>query len=185
MDMPEHGAGAAVRSVRPYVAPAVRLVRADGKEVSLPEEMDDGRPVVLDFVFTTCSDVCPLMSSVLEQFQRKLGPDAGRVHLMSISVDPEQDTPARLRAYARRFHAGPGWQHYTGTLAASLAAQEAFGVYRGGKMSHAPVMLLRAAPGKPWLRIDGLVTPDELVREYRGLLAGTTVGAASAGPAAP
>jgi protein SCO1/2 len=90
---------------------------------------------------------------------------------MSITIDPEQDTPARLAEYAHKFHAGPGWQYYTGTLAASIAAQRAFDVYRGEKMSHTPVTLMRAAPGKPWLRIEGFVTPDELVDDYRDLLA--------------
>jgi protein SCO1/2 len=88
---------------------------------------------------------------------------------MSISVDPEQDTPARLRAYARKFGAGPGWQHYTGTVAASLAAQRAFGAYRGDKMSHSPLTLLRAANSMTWRRIDGFVTPDQLLAEYRQL----------------
>jgi protein SCO1/2 len=154
-----------------YDAPAVTLVRADGKSVSLPHELDDGRPVLLNFIFTTCSSICPLTSRTLEEFQHKLGSEAARVHLMSISIDPEQDTPARLSEYARKFHAGPEWQYYTGTVAASLAAQRAFDVYRGEKMSHTPVTLMRAAPGKPWLRIEGFVTPDELVDDYRNLLA--------------
>jgi protein SCO1/2 len=154
-----------------YETPALTLVRADGQRVSLPRELDDGRPVLLNFIFTTCSSVCPLASRTLEEFQRKLGPEeAARVHLMSISIDPEQDTPARLAQYARQFHAGPGWQYYTGTLAASIAAQRAFDVYRGEKMSHTPVTLLRAAPGRAWLRIEGFVTPDELVNDYRKLL---------------
>jgi protein SCO1/2 len=110
------------------------------------------------------------MSQVFAQFEQKLGPERARVHLMSISIDPEEDTLARLREYARKFHAGPEWQHYTGTIEASLAAQRAFAVYRGDKMSHAPVTLLRTAPGMPWSRIDGLVTPDELLTEYRRLL---------------
>jgi protein SCO1 len=157
----------AATSLREYAVPAVRLVRADGKRVSLPEEMDDGRPVLLNFIFTTCTDICPLMSSVFEQFQHRLGADADKVHLMSISIDPEQDTPARLAAYARKFHAGPAWHLYTGTREASLTAQRAFDVYRGDKMSHAAVTLIRAAPGRPWLRIDGFVTPRDLVRDYR------------------
>jgi protein SCO1/2 len=157
--------------MREYAIPAVRLVRDDGKVVSLPDEMDDGRPVVLNFIFTTCSSICPLMSSVLAQFERRLGADADKVHFMSLSIDPEHDTPARLREYADKFHAGLQWQHYTGTVAASVAAQRAFDVYRGGKMSHNAVTLMRAAPGKPWLRIEGLVTPDHLVRHYRELLA--------------
>ena len=152
-----------------YTLPAILLVRDDDKTVSLPEEVNDGRPVVLNFVFTTCSSICPVMSQVFAQFQQKLGAASEQVHLMSISVDPEEDTPARLREYARKFHAGPGWQHYTGTLEASLAAQRAFNVWRGDKMSHSPVTLLRRAPDQPWVRIDGFVTPDELLQTYRGL----------------
>jgi protein SCO1/2 len=154
-----------------YVVPDVQLLRQDGETVSLPQEINDGRPVVLNFIFTTCGSICPLMSQVFGQFQRKLGPESAQVHLMSISTDPEEDTPARLRSYARQFGAGPGWQHYTGALEASQAAQRAFDVYRGDKMSHTPVTLLRAAPGEPWLRIDGFVTPDELLHHYRELLA--------------
>src|SRR6266404_9418502 len=159
------------RSTVTYETPAVDLLREDGKRVSLPRELDDGRPVLLNFIFTTCSSICPLTSRTLEEFQHKLGAEAAKVHMMSISIDPEEDTPARLRAYARKFHAGPEWQYYTGTVAASLATQKAFDVYRGEKMSHTPVTLMRAAPGEPWLRIEGFVTPDELVDDYRKLLA--------------
>lgn len=154
-----------------YEVPWVTLVRNDGKSVFLPQEMNDGRPVVLNFIFTSCSSICPLMSQIFAQFERKLGNDAGHVHLMSISTDPEQDTPAELTEYARQFGAGPEWQHYTGTVEASLVTQRAFDVYRGDKMSHTPITLLRAAPGMPWRRIDGFVTPDELLEEYRQLLA--------------
>ena len=133
-------------------------------------ELDDGRPVLLNFIFTTCSSICPLTSRTLEEFQSKLGSEAVKVHLMSISIDPEQDTPARLTEYAQKFHAGPAWQYYTGTVAASVTAQKAFDVYRGEKMSHTPVTLMRAAPGRPWLRIEGFVTPDQLVADYHNLL---------------
>jgi protein SCO1 len=135
-----------------YTVPAVQLVRDDGKVVSLPDEMDDGRPVVLNFIFTTCSSICPLTSQVFAQFQQRLGADSDHVHLMSISVDPEEDTPARLREYAHKFHARP-----------------AFNVWRGDKMSHTPVTFVRFAPGNPWLRIDGFVTADELLQRYQQL----------------
>jgi protein SCO1/2 len=163
-------AGALSRTTATYRTPDINLIRQDGRRVLLPRELDDGRPVLLNFIFTTCSSSCPLASRTLEEFQRKLGPEAARVHLVSISIDPEQDTPARLAAYARRFHAGPGWQYYTGTVAASIAAQRAFDVYRGEKMSHTPVTLIRAAPGKPWLRLEGFATPDELVDDFHKLL---------------
>jgi protein SCO1/2 len=103
--------------------------------------------------------------------QSQLGRDRDRVHLVSISIDPEEDTPARLRAYAKKFGAGPEWQHYTGTMAASIATQRAFDVYRGDKMNHNPVTLFRPAPGKPWLRMDGFVTPDDLLSAYHDSIA--------------
>ena len=154
-----------IRSVRDYRLPAVSLVREDGKPVVLAEELNDSRPVVLTFIYTTCTTVCPLTSQTLAEVQRRLGTSRGSVHLVSISIDPEQDTPAKLREYAQRFGAGPQWQHYTGTLAASQAVQRAFDVYRGNKMDHAPVVLVRPAPGASWVRIDGFATANQLLAE--------------------
>ena len=156
-----------LRSVADYAVPDVKLVRDDGKTVLLDKELNDGRAVVLNFIYTTCTTVCPMTSQTIAQLQSKLGPALDRVHLMSISIDPEQDTPARLREYAKSFGAGPQWQHYTGTLAASIAAQRAFNVYRGDKMSHEPATLVRTAPGAPWVRIDGFATADLLLAELR------------------
>jgi protein SCO1/2 len=150
-----------------YSIPAVDLVRDDGKTVSLPAELDDGRPVVLNFIYTSCSTICPLSSQVFAQFQRALGAKHESVHLVSISTDPEQDSPARLRAYAQQFHRERGWDHYTGTMATSIAVQRAFGAYHGDKMSHAPLTLMRAAPGKPWVRLDGFATGWDLLAERK------------------
>jgi protein SCO1 len=169
MDM--NAANPVARSVEQYTIPGVQLMRADGRVVSFPKELDDGRPVVMDFIFTTCTTICPLSSAVLSQFQTRLGADSDKVHLVSVSIDPEQDTPERLRRYAKTFHAGNAWQYYTGTTQASEAVQRAFNVYRGNKMNHAPVTLMRAAPGSAWVRLDGLAMADDLYREYQQLLA--------------
>jgi protein SCO1/2 len=155
-----------------YKLPPVTLLRDDGKSVSLHDELDDGKPVILNFVFTTCSSICPLMSQSFAQLQDKLGLDRNKVHMVSISIDPEQDRPARLVEYAKKFHAGPQWRHYTGTTQASVAVQRAFDAYRGDKMNHTPLTFMRGAPGKRWERIDGFATPDELAGEVRALLAG-------------
>jgi protein SCO1/2 len=154
-----------------YNLPDVMLVRDDNRTVSFKDEINYGRPVVLTFIYTTCTSICPVISQTLSQLQSKLGADRDKVHLVSISIDPENDTPERLRAYAAKFGAGPEWQHYTGTLAASVAAQKAFNVFREDKMDHNPVVLLRAAPGKDWLRIDGFATADELLDSFHMLVA--------------
>jgi len=165
-------AGSAVlRTTVKYPVPHVSLVRADGASVFLDQELNDGRPVVVNFIFTTCATICPLTSKVFSMLQAKLGEDRSKVHLVSISIDPEQDTPARLRDYAARFAAGPGWQHYTGTLQASIEAQKSFGVYQGDKASHQPVTLVRAAGSDHWVRLDGFATADDMLGELRSQVA--------------
>lgn len=159
------------RRIVAYKLPKVMLVREDGKHVSLPEELNDGRPVVLTFIFTSCREICPIISATFAQLQGELGQKRDHVHLVSISIDPEHDTPARLAAYAKKFGAGPEWHHYTGTFAASEKVQRAFDVYHGDKMSHTPVTFLRRAPGERWVRIDGFTTADELMHELRSMLA--------------
>lgn len=150
--------------------PEVSLIRDDGKQVDRLAELDDGRPVVLNFIYTTCTAICPMLSHTFAQFQAQLGSEADKVRMVSVSIDPEHDTPARLAVYARKFQAGPQWSHYTGTVDASVRVQKAFGAYYGDKMNHRPAVYMRAAPGKPWIRLDGFASGDDLVREYRALL---------------
>ena len=157
------------RSVVNYAIPRVQMVRDDGAGVSLDAELNDGRPVVMNFIYTTCTTICPLSSQEFSLLQRRLGAERDTVHLVSISIDPEQDTPTRLVEYARHFQAGKEWQHYTGTVSASIEAQRAFNVYRGDKMSHTPVTLLRAAPGQSWVRLDGFATAEDLYAELQKL----------------
>jgi protein SCO1/2 len=154
-----------------YKAPDVTLVRDDGKKVQFLKELDDGRPVLMNFIYTTCPGICPIMSQTFSQLQDRLGADKAKVHMVSISIDPEEDTPPRLREYAKKFGAGPQWQHYTGTVAASVAVQKAFNAYRGDKMNHDPLTLMRAAPGKPWIRVDGFASAADLLVQYRAMVA--------------
>jgi protein SCO1/2 len=160
------------RSVSSYAVPAIPLVREDGAKVVLSEELSgERRPVVLNFIYTTCTSICPLSSQTFAQLQSLLGSARDRVRLVSLSIDPEQDTPARLAEYGRKYGAGPEWHYYTGTTQASLAAQRAFAVYKGDKMSHTPVTLVRTAPGAQWVRFDGFATAADLMNELRATIA--------------
>jgi protein SCO1/2 len=159
-------------TIRDYALPQLMLLQADGTQVRFPADIDDGRPVLLNFIYTSCTAICPLLTHTFAAFQARLGPEMGRVRLVSVSIDPEQDTPGRLAEYAARYNTGPHWTFYTGTVEASSALQTAFDANYGDKMNHHPVVFLRRAPGQHWLRLEGFVTPDDLVREYRRLLAG-------------
>ncbi len=159
------------RLVAPYRTPDVKLVDANGKEVSLHDALDGAGPVMLNFIFTTCTTICPVMSATFSQVQARLGPNPGKVRMVSISIDPEHDTPSRLNEYAKRFEAGPQWSMLTGSIENSIAVQRAFDIYRGDKMNHEPVTFMRKGPDQPWVRINGFIAADDLLREYDKLAA--------------
>lgn len=159
------------RSSVDYKLPNVKLVRHDGRHVDFLNDIDDGKPVFVNFIYTSCTAICPVMTQIFSSFEKKLGEQRSGVRLASISIDPEQDTPRQLTEYAKQYDVGSNWTFYTGTVEASIEIQKGFAAYRGDKMNHTPLTLIRMAPGKPWLRIDGFATPDDLMREYQKLLA--------------
>lgn len=98
--------------------PNLPVVTQDGKTLRFYDDLIKGKIVVISFIFTSCKDLCPITTSRLAQVEEKLGESVGRdVFIYSISVDPENDTPQRLKQYAEAFHTGPGWLFLTGTLA--------------------------------------------------------------------
>lgn len=75
-----------------------------------------GKVWIAGFAFTTCTSVCPMLTSQMANLQRRLAPHGDRVHLVTVTVDPETDTPAALRAYAERHHADLArWSFLTGS----------------------------------------------------------------------
>lgn len=158
------------RSEHAYALPDVSLVGMDGKPTNLLAELDPGKPVMVNFIFTTCTTICPVMTGVFAQVQSKLGPEAEDVRMISVSIDPEYDTPDRLVEYAGRFKAGPQWHFLTGDLEDIVTVQRAFDVYRGNKMNHEPTTLLRRSAGEPWVRLDGIASAAEVANEYHRLV---------------
>jgi protein SCO1/2 len=151
--------------------PELQLIRQDGKVVKFPDELSDGRVVVLSYIYTSCTAICPMTSQTIYKLQGKLAADLDKVHLVSISIDPEQDTPEILSKYAQKFHASKYWDHYTGTAEASIKVQKAMNAYLGDKMNHVPVTFIWSGKGNTWIRIDGFATADDLLLEVQKLLA--------------
>jgi protein SCO1/2 len=155
------------RSEHAYKMPTLKVTRADGKRMTLTEALDDGRPVVLNFIYTSCNAICPVSSQVFVEFRERIGGTRDKINMVSISIDPEQDTPRKLTEYATRFGSAGSWAHYTSSTTDAVEIQRAFGVWRGDKMNHQPVTFIRSAPGKAWVRLDGFVGPTALADEYR------------------
>lgn len=104
----------------------------------------------------------PVLAATFRSVQDTL---ADRARLVSITIDPEHDTPEVLSAYASRFGAAPHWRFYTGRLPDVAAVQRAFGVYQFNKMRHEPAVFIRA--DSVWIKLEGFLSSDELLAEYR------------------
>lgn len=154
-----------LRSSSAITLPPVRLRRHDGATVTLPAAVSDEQPVLLNFLFTSCTTICPPMAQIFAATQEQLGARRTQLQMLSISIDPLVDHPARLREYAARFDAGPQWRFHTGSPEAIDAVQRAFNVWRPDKMGHTPVTFVRARGAKLWVRLDGFATPTQLIRE--------------------
>ena len=158
------------RTLVMYTVPDVSLVNQDGQKVSLPELLNSEQPVMLNFIFTSCTAICPAMSATFASVQKKLGSNSEKLRMVSISIDPEYDTPDALNAYAKRFKAGPQWEFLTGSLDDSVSVQKAFDADRGDKMNHSPMTLMRATRSSKWVRYEGFATANELAKEARNML---------------
>lgn len=157
------------RSVEKYVVPDVTLVNQDGKKVRLAELLAANQPVMLDFIYGTCTTICPVLSAGYSNLQRKLGPEAQQVRLVSVTIDPEYDTPEVMTEYLRRYNRQPGWDFLTGSRADIDRVMRAFNAYVPNKMAHYPLTLLRGAGEERWVRIYGLVGTADLMAEYEQL----------------
>ncbi|WP_130905106.1 MULTISPECIES: SCO family protein [unclassified Pseudomonas] len=113
--------------------PNTLLTNQDGRQVRFFDDLIKGKVVVINFIFTSCSDSCPLETARLRQVQKLLGDRVGKdVFFYSISIDPLSDTPAVLKAYAQRFQVGPGWQFLTGEFADVTELRQKLGLFIEG-----------------------------------------------------
>ncbi len=111
----------------PLPAPDFALIDQDGNPVQLSSLR--GKVVLLDFIYTSCPGPCLFLSRKFSQFKKTLGERVGKeVVLLSVTVDPQHDTPAVLKEYARRYQADTaGWKFLTGTTQAIVSVAYQYG----------------------------------------------------------
>lgn len=153
-----------------YEVPDIVLTDMNGLKVRLRDAIHDEQPIVLEFMFTTCSGICPIFGGLLAAAQEPLNAISPIPGIWSISIDPEADTPERLLLYAMSYQAGDNWRFFTGDPAGIVALQQAFGAYHPNKMEHEPLLFIHTGPGTRWTRIEGLVGVAQLVRIYRSVI---------------
>jgi protein SCO1/2 len=167
-----HARNAAALSVSTqtrYALPHARLVDARGRAVRLPGPLDADAPQIVNFIYTTCSTICSTQTATLAELQRRLDARGARARFVSFTIDPDNDTPQRLAAFARQFSIEHDWDFYSGDFDELLRVQQAFDVYRGSKVNHPPVVLMRRSRAAPWVRVEGFATATDLLAVFQRL----------------
>jgi protein SCO1 len=146
-----------------YQVPDVVLTNQDGVKVRLRSLLQTNKAVLLDFIYSTCTTTCPVLSAAYASLQNRIAPDTGKVQLVSITIDPERDSPQVMKQYLKRYHARPGWEFLTGSpeeIAKVLVA------FRTNEMNDNYFTLVRSPAGEKWTRIVGQLSAAEIQAAY-------------------
>ena len=150
--------------------PNIPLTTQEGQRVCFYDDLVKGRIVTINFMYTACTGICPRETANLVQVQRLLGDRVGRdIRMLSISLEPDQDTPAALRAYAARHKVKPGWTFLTGKKEDIERLRRKLGVYDPDpvvdqdKTQHAGLLVMGNEPTGRWLVQPALLAPADLV----------------------
>ena len=150
----------------------ISLLNQDGMPVRLEQDLVSDRLVVMGFIYTSCTTVCPVVSSIMAKVQKQLGGRVGdEVQLVSISVDPQRDDSKRLQDYAKTFQAGPGWSWLTGSPYAVNETLKGLGSFSANLSEHPPLILVGDGRSGKWTRFYGFTDPALLVSEIDRLSA--------------
>lgn len=158
------GPSVATRSPAERYFSDVELINQDGQKLRFYSDVLKNKIVAINTFFTTCTNICPPMNRNFEKMQDALGDRLGKdVFLVSISVDPETDTPTRLKEYGRRFHARPGWLFLTGKKENVDWALYKLGQYVETKNDHTSIFIIGNEPKGLWKKAFGLAKAEELI----------------------
>lgn len=165
-----HQAGKEKPNQEHITLPDTELITQNGEHKRLRSDIVAGRIVVIDFVYTTCTTVCPVLSAILRQVQQRLeDPADGEVLLVSISVDPVRDTPARLKAYADKLQVGDGWVWLTGDKQTVDGVLEQLGAYSPDFINHPSMVLVGDPVRNDWTRYLGFPSADQIIGKVEEL----------------
>jgi protein SCO1 len=127
-------------SVREDLIQDLQLIDETGQQRQVYQDLVKDRIVVLNFIFTTCSTICMPMGAMYSSLQSEFGDRP--IRLISISIDPERDTPSRLSAWKNKFRGGPNWTLLTGSKRDIDALGKRLGVYASDRLNHVPTLVL-------------------------------------------
>jgi protein SCO1/2 len=152
--------------------PDTTLTDQHGKTARFKSDIVSDRLVLINFVYTTCTTVCPAQSALFADLQQRLGDRVGReVSLVTITVDPVRDTPMRLKTFSAQFQAGPGWSFLTGRKQAVDEVLTSLDAYTPSFADHPAVVLVGDPRSGEWTRFFGFPGSDQLMAKVDQLKA--------------
>jgi cytochrome oxidase Cu insertion factor (SCO1/SenC/PrrC family) len=153
--------------------PDIELLDQNGRTIHFYTDLVKGQTVVINFIFTTCTTICPPLGATFARVQKELGDKVGRdVRFISISVDPATDTPERLKAWGAKFHAGEGWTFVTGNKPQVDELLRALGASFASREDHSPTVLIGNDALGNWTRAYGLANTSQLIQIINDAMVG-------------
>lgn len=143
----------------PLTIPDVTLLDQNGRTIRFYSDLVKGHVVAVNFVFTTCTTICPIMAVNFKKL-RELAGDS--VQLISVSVDPQVDTPARLSAWAAQFDVPAPWTLLTGSKPDVDRLLKSLGAFTADKQDHQAIVLIGSGIDNRWIRANALAAPSKL-----------------------
>ncbi|MDH3817077.1 MAG: SCO family protein [Myxococcales bacterium] len=144
--------------------PDVELVDQNNKRSRFVSDVIGDRLAAVTFTFTNCTTICPVLDGIFLGLQDEIADDLGRDSvLVSVSVDPANDIPQRLKAHAEELDAKPGWTFLTGEKDTVNGLLKALEVYAPNIWDHPPTVFVVDGRRGVWTRLYGFPSPDKIV----------------------
>src|SRR5215813_959336 len=139
---PEKAAGANADAFSSRKIPDAEVSDQNGNALNFYTDLIKGKIVAINFIFTTCTTICPPLTATFRRVQEDAKAKGLDVQLISVSVDPVTDTPERMRDFAAKFKTEPGWAFVTGEKAQIDSVLQALGAAVSNKNDHTPMILI-------------------------------------------
>jgi protein SCO1 len=162
-----HQAEISSQLIRLRPIPDVLLTDQNGHHVRFTTDVLRERPALISFVYTSCTTTCPLVGATVAAVTEHLQRDLASLAIISISVDPDYDTPARLLEWRRQFGEFPQWTLLTGAKRDINELLRAFGAFSANLEEHSEILLVGPNAAGQWTRMSSLAAWDKVAAVVR------------------
>jgi protein SCO1 len=147
--------------------PNTQVINQHNQPLNFYNDLIKNKTVTINFIFTACTSSCSLSTAIFRQVQKQLGNQ--QVQLITVTVDPVNDTPERLLEFSKRFNAASGWEFITGERQVISELLKNLGVYSADRNNHSNIVIVGNDTKHRWTRLYGFPQADEIITALKNV----------------